>query len=63
MSFPGFEEFLVDCPHCGETVEVSFEEDVEGELVVDCQVCCRPWRVRLTRAADGTADLEVEAGE
>ncbi len=63
MSFPGFEEFLVDCPHCGETVEVSFETDVEGELVVDCQVCCRPWRVTLSRGADGAVDLAVEAGE
>ena len=61
MTFPGFEDFFVDCPYCGEAVEVSFEEDVEGELVVDCVVCCRPWRVVLRRDGEGEARLEVTA--
>jgi hypothetical protein len=58
-----FETFFVDCPHCGETVEVSFERDVEGELAIDCEVCCRPWLVRLHRAADGRSEIDVEAGD
>jgi hypothetical protein len=35
----------VDCPYCGEQVEIALEADLEGEMVWDCEVCCRPWRV------------------
>ena len=48
------EEFLVTCPYCGEAVEIHIEEDVRGSFVQDCEVCCSPWLVRLTRSADGT---------
>jgi hypothetical protein len=41
------EEFLVICPYCGETVEIYLEEDVRGALVIDCEVCCNPWRVHV----------------
>lgn len=57
------EAFTVDCPHCGERVEVLFEADVAGELVVDCEVCCRPWAVTLERDADGAASLRVEPAD
>jgi len=36
---------LVDCPYCGETVEIALESDLAGEMVWDCEVCCRPWRL------------------
>ena len=52
------EEFDVTCPYCGEVVVVHFEEDVRGSFVQDCEVCCNPWLVRLTRSADGR-DLTV----
>jgi hypothetical protein len=61
MRLEDFETFLVDCPHCGETVEVSFERDVSGELTIDCEVCCRPWKVRLRRDPEGVGAIEVEA--
>lgn len=41
------QEFLVTCPYCGETVEVSLEPDMTGPFVQDCEVCCNPWRLRL----------------
>ena len=43
----------VECPYCGETVEITLEADVAGELVVDCEVCCNPWRVRIMRDGEG----------
>ena len=43
-------EFVVQCPYCGEAVEIYLEPDVRGTLVQDCEVCCNPWRVRVTRA-------------
>lgn len=48
------DDLLVTCPYCGEEVEIRVEEDVRGTFVQDCEVCCNPWLVRVTRHADGT---------
>ena len=45
--------FIVSCPYCGEELEIYLEPDVVGTLVQDCEVCCRPWQVRVTRDLDG----------
>lgn len=37
--------FDVQCPYCGEELEIYLEPDVMGTLVMDCEVCCRPWQV------------------
>ena len=42
----------VHCPYCGEEVEIVFEEDLEGEMVWDCEVCCRPWTLTIVREGD-----------
>jgi hypothetical protein len=39
-------------------VEIVFEEDLEGQMVWDCEVCCRPWSVRIVRDF-GTVRVEV----
>jgi hypothetical protein len=52
------DELVVTCPYCGEDVLIQVEEDVRGSFVHDCEVCCNPWLVRLTRSAEGT-DLTV----
>jgi len=52
----------VQCPHCGET-NVIFIDPGSGssqKYVEDCQVCCRPWDVRVTFDADGHAWVDVE---
>ncbi|MGE0641159.1 MAG: CPXCG motif-containing cysteine-rich protein [Thermoanaerobaculia bacterium] len=41
------ELFAVICPYCGEEVELFVESDVSGRFVQDCEVCCRPWSVRV----------------
>jgi len=38
----------VQCPWCGERVEIAIEPDVWGTFVQDCEVCCNPWLVRVT---------------
>ena len=43
------DQFYVNCPYCGEEVEIYLEPDVMGTLVQDCEVCCRPWRVDVSR--------------
>lgn len=49
---PDTTEFLVACPYCGESVEIYLEPDVQGTLVMDCEVCCRPWQVQVTRDSE-----------
>ena len=55
----------VTCPYCGETVEINLDPGggSEQEYVEDCQVCCRPWSLRVTYAEDGAANVEVEASD
>ena len=45
-------QFVVTCPYCAEEVEIYVEPDVRGSLVQDCEVCCNPWLVRVTREGD-----------
>ncbi len=49
---------IIRCPYCGEAVEVFLEDDLLGEMVHDCEVCCHPWR--LTIRGQGR-DRRVEA--
>jgi hypothetical protein len=49
---------LVQCPYCGETVEIYLEPDVRGTLVQDCEVCCNPWQLRVSgRGDDRTVEV------
>ena len=50
----------VQCPYCGERVEISVEPDVYGAMVQDCEVCCNPWQLTITRDRDGEVDVRVE---
>jgi hypothetical protein len=56
-------EATVLCPYCGELNDISLDPagGRQQEYVEDCQVCCRPWRVRVTYLPDGGADVSVEA--
>ena len=38
-------DFVVQCPYCGERTTIYLEPDVQGTLIQDCEVCCNPWRV------------------
>ena len=51
------DEFLITCPYCGEEMEIYLEPDVDGTLVQDCEVCCNPWRVRVSGSGE---DRSVE---
>jgi hypothetical protein len=50
--------FLVTCPYCGEEVEIYLEPDVKGQFVQDCEVCCNPWRVHVSRE-NGDRHLDI----
>ena len=53
---------MIECPYCGESMEI--EVDLSGGMtqnyVEDCQVCCRPWQVKLHVDTDGYASLELK---
>lgn len=46
------ETHVVTCPYCGEEIEIYVEPDVRGSYVQDCEVCCNPWTVRVSREDD-----------
>ncbi len=52
---------IVQCPYCGETIEIAVDTSAGNqEYTEDCQVCCRPIVFRLVTDADGNLlDLEV----
>ncbi|MGE3191338.1 MAG: CPXCG motif-containing cysteine-rich protein [Vicinamibacterales bacterium] len=56
------DQFTVQCPFCGELVEVYVEPDVGGTFVQDCEVCCNPWLLRVVDEGDGRA-LDVRRGD
>ena len=49
------------CPYCGADVEMIVDPAGGGvqEYVEDCEVCCRPWSVRVTIGPDGGASVEL----
>ena len=55
-------EAEVACPFCGENVVIGLDPGggTTQEYVEDCQVCCRPCRVRLRYDETGTAEVWVE---
>jgi hypothetical protein len=50
----------ISCPYCGESVETVLDPESEGEMVQDCEVCCRPWLMRVERARDGRTIVRVD---
>ena len=56
-------EALVDCPYCGEQVEIALDPGSGSvqEYVEDCQVCCQPWGVTVVYGEDGGAVVTIRA--
>ena len=44
----------VICPWCWEAQTTAVEADLEGGFVVDCEVCCRPWRVTVSWSSESS---------
>ncbi len=49
----------VTCPYCFERIELYIDPDTSGEMVHDCDVCCRPWTVAVSRNDDGSLLVTV----
>ncbi len=60
---PGLDSAFVQCPYCGEEIEVLVDGSVEQqEYVEDCSVCCRPIVFTVT-AEDGEMMFVGARGE
>ena len=51
----------VSCPYCGEAVELRVDPTggAYQEYVEDCEICCRPWSVRVAVSGAGHPDVAV----
>ncbi len=50
----------VQCPYCGETIEIDVEHMEETQAFIeDCTVCCRPIQYHVNPAIDEESDDEV----
>jgi hypothetical protein len=52
----------VSCPYCGEGVTILLDPGggQYQEYVEDCEVCCRPWNVRVVYGGFGDATVTLE---
>jgi hypothetical protein len=57
------DEIFVTCPHCFETQLLVVDPETRGEMVQDCDVCCRPWLVRVDRDEDGALVVDVSPAQ
>jgi len=52
----------VDCPYCGESLEITVDSSVgQQEYIEDCQVCCKPIQFRIRVGADGQSSIDVRS--
>lgn len=54
------ETVSVQCPYCWESFDTAVDISVpDQEYVEDCQVCCRPIRLRIHVGRDGSPHVEA----
>lgn len=51
------------CPYCWQWVTLPLEVDLVGDLVWDCEVCCRPWLIRISLDDEGNQQVQVERSQ
>lgn len=53
-------EQLIDCPYCGETIEVLIDSSDAGQQYIeDCQVCCKPINFLVTESVNAEITVNV----
>jgi hypothetical protein len=54
----------VQCPYCGETIELDIEPLEEAQsLIEDCSVCCRPIQYEVVTNADDEIEIIATRSE
>jgi len=60
----GMQQSFIDlqCPYCGEWIDLALDPSVEAQQYVeDCQVCCRPMLVTVRWDDDGAPVVSASA--
>ena len=54
----------VQCPYCGETIDVGIENLNEAQrFIEDCTVCCRPIQYEVNRNDEGETDVMADRSD
>jgi hypothetical protein len=55
----------VACPYCGAHVQLLLDPGGGSpqEYVEDCEVCCRPWQIRVWWDRAGVAQVEARTDD
>lgn len=48
------------CPYCGQFVEMDVDPQTNGDMIQDCDVCCRPWQVHVQHDELGDPHVQIE---
>jgi hypothetical protein len=52
----------IQCPFCGQNFELSVDtSEASQQLIVDCEICCRPLEVRVACEEGEILSVEVRA--
>ncbi len=50
----------IQCPYCGEQIELSIENSIEEQQYTeDCQVCCNPISITVNAVPGSSAHIEA----
>jgi uncharacterized Zn finger protein len=50
----------VNCPYCGESIEVLIDQEEAGQQYIeDCQVCCKPITFSISTSMNGDLSISV----
>ena len=60
MSELGEDEVSVQCPYCGEWQSIALDPESVGEMVQDCEVCCEPWDMTVTKGRSGAISVRLQ---
>jgi hypothetical protein len=54
------EPLRAQCPYCGEWQELILDPESTGTMVQDCEVCCEPWEMTVSRNRSGKVTVRLD---
>lgn len=59
------EEIQFNCPYCGEInyTDIFFSEGKSQTFIHDCEVCCRPMEISVSKDSTGNVSVDVKNDE
>ncbi len=57
------ETATVECPHCGQSMEMVLDTSIPSQrFVTDCEICCRPFEVTVECEPGEVLSVMVSGG-